>query len=182
MNRILSLILYKWLGWKVDFSVPEREKCIMCVAPHTSNMDFVYAIMYDRTYGGRAHFLMKKFWFFWPLGVILRSWGGVAVDRSQKTHMTDVLARQMRETPGFKLAITPEGTRSANKGWKQGFYFIALKAGVPIRLYVLDYKNKTIRCNKEIWPSGDVDSDMKEIKQYYSHFKDAARYSELFEV
>ena len=42
------------------------------------------------------------------------------------------------------LAISPEGTRKIVAKWKTGFYHIARKAGVPILLLKLDYKNKEI--------------------------------------
>ena len=182
MKRVLSFVLYNCLGWKTDICVPPCEKCVMCVAPHTSNLDFLYAFAYDRSRGGKAHFLMKKFWFFWPLGVLLRSWGGVAVDRNRKNNLTDELADIMRMTPGFRIAVTPEGTRSVNREWKMGFYYIALKAQVPIRLYVLDYSSKTIVCKEQIMPTGDAKADMGYIKSYYAKFKFAARYPDKFEV
>ena len=63
-----------------------------------------------------------------------------------------------------------------------GFYYIALKAQVPIRLYVLDYSSKTIVCKEQIMPTGDAKADMGYIKSYYAKFKFAARYPEKFEV
>lgn len=182
MKRLLSFILYRCLGWKKDVTVPHCEKCVMCVAPHTSNLDFFYAILYDRSNGGRAHFMMKKFWFFWPLGCVLRSWGGIAVDRKHKNHLTDELAETINNTPNFRIAITPEGTRSANGEWKLGFYYIAIKANIPIRLYVLDYSAKTIRCNKQFIPTGNVEADINYIKNYYGQFKYAAKYPNKFKI
>ncbi len=182
MRRLLSFLLYNCLGWRTDISVPHCDKCVMCVAPHTSNLDFFYAIAYDRSRGGRAHFLMKKFWFFWPLGVVLRSWGGIAVDRKHKKHLTDELAATFVKTPDFRVAITPEGTRSANGEWKLGFYYIALKAKVPIRLYVLDYSSKMIVCKEQFVPTGNSKADMDYIKSYYGKFKFAAKYPERFKV
>ena len=63
----------------------------------------------------------------------------------------------------FNLAITPEGTRKANPNWKKGFYFIALKAQVPIVLIGIDYSKKTISATKAIMPSGDIN--------YFKDFK-----------
>lgn len=63
------------------------------------------------------------------------------------------------------------GRRSLNPEWKKGFYFIALKAGIPILLYGVDYEKKLIQCTKVIIPSGDVEKDMKEIKLYFKDFK-----------
>ena len=71
----------------------------------------------------------------------------------------------------FHLCITPEGTRSLNPEWKKGFYYIALKAQIPILLYGVDYEKKHIQCTKTIIPNGDIESQMKEIKLYFKDFK-----------
>ena len=85
--------------------------------------------------------------------------------------MTDNLAAEADKRKAFGLCITPEGTRSLNPEWKKGFYFIALKAHLPIHLYGLDYEKKVIQCTRQIIPSGDVDKDMREIKLYFKDFK-----------
>ena len=69
------------------------------------------------------------------------------------------------------MAITPEGTRKANPNWKKGFYYIALKAQVPIVLIGIDYSKKMISATKAIMPSGDIDKDMREIKLYFKDFQ-----------
>ena len=81
------------------------------------------------------------------------------------------LAEEAKKRESFGLCITPEGTRSLNPEWKKGFYFIALKAGIPILLYGVDYEKKVIQCTKMIIPSGDVEKDMREIKLYFKDFK-----------
>ena len=80
----------------------------------------------------------------------------------------------------FNLAVTPEGTRKRVETWKRGFYYIALKAGIPIQLFAIDAKHKRIVCTKELWPSGDVETDMKIIMEYYRPFGDCAFYPEKF--
>ena len=85
--------------------------------------------------------------------------------------MTDNMAETAKAADHFHLCITPEGTRSPNPDWKKGFYFIALKAGIPILLYGVDYEKKLIRCTKTIIPTGDLEADMKEIKRYFKDFK-----------
>ena len=85
--------------------------------------------------------------------------------------MTDTLADIAVKSSEFRLCVTPEGTRSLNPDWKKGFYFIALKAGIPILLYGVDYEKKLIQCTKSIIPSGDIDSDMKTIKHYFKNFR-----------
>lgn len=173
-------LLYKKMGWKKIVTIPHPDKFIICMAPHTSNWDFLIGQLYARAEGIRSNFLMKKEWFFWPLGPIFRKMGGIPVYRSKKTSMTDNMAEAARRTDSFKLCITPEGTRSLNADWKKGFYFIALKAEIPILLYALDYEKKTIVATKTIIPSGDLDKDMDEIKQYYKDFK--GKYPEKFTI
>ena len=123
---------------------------------------------------------MKKEWFFWPLGPIFRSLGGIPVWRDKKTSMTDRLADYAMKADKFQLCITPEGTRSLNSNWKMGFYYIAKKANLPIFLYGLDYERKLIACTKIINPSGDIDTDIQDIKSYFKDFK--GKYPELFTV
>ena len=114
--------------------------------------------------------MMKKEWFVWPLGFFFKKIGGIPVSRSKHTKMTDQLADAAKSRDTFYLCITPEGTRSRNPNWKKGFYYIALKAGIPILLYGLDYKRHLIQCNKSLVPSGDIDVDMKIIKDYFKEY------------
>lgn len=180
MSNFYHRLLFKRMGWSEQVSIPHRDKCIICVAPHTSNWDFIIGQLYYRSLARTAGFLMKKEWFFWPLGILFRKMGGIPVYRSKKTSMTDTLAERIKEMERFELAVTPEGTRSKVTTWKRGFYFIALKAGIPIQLYDLDYKNKVIRCTKELMPTGDVEADMREIMEYYKNSN--AKYPEKFAI
>jgi 1-acyl-sn-glycerol-3-phosphate acyltransferase len=159
------------MGWKKEVTESHPDKYIICLAPHTSNWDFLIGQLYSSAEGMKSNFLMKKEWFFWPLGPIFRRLGGIPVVRSKHTSMTDSLAEAARQADHFMLCITPEGTRSPNPEWKKGFYFIAQKAGIPILLYGMDYEKRLIRCTKTIVPNGDIDSQMGDIKRYYKDFK-----------
>lgn len=170
-QKICRTILFDWMGWKADVDQPIPDKCILCVAPHTSNWDFFIGKVYYTALGRTSNFLMKKEWFFWPLGPLFRRMGGIPVERSRHTSMTDQLAQRAMESSRFSLAVTPEGTRSRNAEWKRGFYYIALKAQLPILLYGLDFGTKTIVCKRTLVPSGNVDADMRIIADYFSHFK-----------
>ena len=170
-KKICRTILFDCMGWKAEVDQPIPDKCILCVAPHTSNWDFFIGKVYYTALGRTSNFLMKKEWFFWPLGPLFRRMGGIPVERSRHTSMTDQLAQRAMESARFSLAVTPEGTRSRNAEWKRGFYYIALKAQLPILLYGLDFGTKTIVCKRTLVPSGDVDADMRVIADYFSHFK-----------
>lgn len=171
MFKSLCRLIFRKMGWQVEMTVPYRDKCIICVAPHTSNWDFIIAELYYHSIGRTAGFLMKKEWFFWPMGVLFRSMGGIPVERNRHVSLTDRVAEAAMKADRFELAVTPEGTRSLATKWKRGFYFIALKAGLPIQLYAIDYKNKRIVCTKELVPSGNVEADMRLIMDYYRPYE-----------
>ena len=144
---LYSFIYYRLLGWKTNVTVPNYDKCVICAAPHTSNWDLFIGKLFYGAIGRKTSFMMKKEWFFFPL------------------------ARKFAGSKQFHLAITPEGTRKANPNWKKGFYFIALKAQVPIMLIGIDYPTKTITSTKAIMPTGDIEKDMHEIKLYFKDFQ-----------
>ena len=171
LKKLARWLLYKQMGWTIEVTEDHPDKFIICLAPHTSNWDFLIGQLYSKAEGLKSNFLMKKEWFFWPLGPIFRNMGGIPVWRSKHTSMTDNLAETARKQQTFMLCITPEGTRSAKPEWKKGFYFIAQKAGIPILLYGIDYEKRLIRCTKTIIPNGDVDSQIREIKMYFKDFK-----------
>ena len=180
LQGISKWLLYSFMEWKKDVRFTLPDKAIICLAPHTSNYDFLIGQLYAGAERLKSNFLMKKEWFFWPLGPIFRKLGGIPVWRDKKTSMTDRLADYAIKRDKFQLCITPEGTRSLNPEWKKGFYYIALKAQLPIYLYGLDYERKLIECSKVIIPSGDLEQDMKEIKLYFKDFK--GKHPELFTI
>lgn len=171
----------KMLGWKTEITVPDRDKCVICVAPHTSNWDFIIGLLAYRSIGRKANFLMKEFWFFFPLKYLLYHLGGIPVRRKKGSgQLTDQMIEKFHASKRLSLAVTPEGTRSATKDWKTGFLYIALGAGVPIQLGVINYKSKTVSVTEEYLPGKDILKDMADIKSYYSEFKSAAKYPEKF--
>ena len=169
-RKFCNWLLYKHWGWTAEITEHHPDKYIICLAPHTSNWDFVIGQLYIGARGMKSHFLMKKEWFFWPFGPLFRRIGGIPVNRGKHTSMTDAMAETAREAKEFHLCITPEGTRSRVEDWKKGFYFIALKAELPILLYAVDYPKRLIRCTKTIIPNGDLEGQMREIKLYYKDF------------
>ena len=171
LRTLCGWLLYKVCGWTKEVSVSHPKKYIICLAPHTSNWDFVLGQLYSYADGVKINFLMKKEWFFFPLGALFRRLGGIPVNRQKKGSMTDALAETAQQSEVFRLWVTPEGTRKSNPEWKKGFYYIALKAGLPILLYGVDYERKLIQCTKVVVPTGDIDREMAEIKEYFKNFK-----------
>ncbi len=80
----LSAEILRMSGWVVEFTVPDYPKCIICVAPHTSNWDFILGELAIHAVGRKAGFMMKSSWFFFPLGPIFKALGGIPVERKHK--------------------------------------------------------------------------------------------------
>ncbi len=170
IRRLYSFIFYRLLGWKADITVPEFEKCVLCTAPHTSNWDLIIGKLFYGTTKRKLHFLIKKEWFFFPVGWLFKFVGGIPVNRNRKTSLVDQMATCFASHREFHLAITPEGTRKPNSEWKKGFYFIALKAQVPIILAGMDYRTKTLVATKVVMPTENWEREMQEIKLYFKDF------------
>ena len=176
--KLLSRLILRMIGWRVEITVPNYPKCIICVAPHTSNWDFILGKLAYLSVGRKAGFLMKEAWFFFPLGLFFKAIGGIPVPKKRGSSLVDTIISQFNSVDEMCLAITPEGTRSRVSQWRSGFLHIAREAQVPILLGKFDFKHKHITIIDEFILSDDVEHDMKRIKNYY---KDAnARYPEKF--
>ncbi len=167
----IAAIILKIAGWRVNVTAPDFDKCLICVAPHTSNWDFVLGKLAYWAVHRKAGFLMKSSWFFFPLGFVLKAIGGVPVYRNEKRGaLVDQLVDKYDNSDRLALAITPEGTRRRTARWHTGILNIAYRANVPILLGVLDYGNRYIDVSEVFYPTGDSLADMKKIKQFYSPY------------
>ncbi|MDE5643792.1 MAG: 1-acyl-sn-glycerol-3-phosphate acyltransferase [Muribaculaceae bacterium] len=175
----LAARILRLAGWTLNVSVPDYPRCIICVAPHTSNWDFVIGKLAYAAIGRKAGFLMKKSWFFWPMGCLFRAIGGIPVaPKGSGGDLTATLIERFKNSSRLTLAITPEGTRSRNPQWRTGFLRIAYGAGIPIVLAAIDFSTKSIFLDRTFTPTGNLETDMQAIKQYYRPFK--GKYPEKF--
>jgi len=179
MFRLFSIIVLKILGWKIKNAIPPgTKKCVIIVAPHTSNMDFVIGRLAYGAMGVKVRFLIKKEAFKFPMGGLLKLLGGIPVDRGRNNRMVEHVAKLFDKHKSFYVVITPEGTRKANANWKKGFWHIAEKTGLPIALAFIDYEHKRGGVDRLMYPSADIEADMLEIKKFYMQFK--GRNPEMF--
>lgn len=170
--KYLARVIFKIIGWKIDPHTPEGvKKCVIVVGPHTSNWDFVLGRLAFVMYGVKPKVLIKKDLFFPPLGWILKGLGGVPVDRKKNNNLTDYAVKLFQEREELFMVFTPEGTRSYNPNWKKGFYYIALKAKVPIYIAYVDYERKIGGFHSPFTPTGDVGQDIDYIKSVLKQFK-----------
>ena len=103
--RHISKLILKVSGWKAITTVEEPPKSIICVAPHTSNWDFIIGKLFYWSVKRKSNFLMKDSWFFFPLGIILRGMGGIPIDRSKHSSVTDTLAQEFGKRDKLHIAI-----------------------------------------------------------------------------
>ncbi|MDE5903280.1 MAG: 1-acyl-sn-glycerol-3-phosphate acyltransferase [Muribaculaceae bacterium] len=179
--NIWSLML-RLCGWDVRMRAPRRAKCVICVAPHTSNWDFIIGLAAYRSLGRTANFLMKESWFFWPLKYLLHHYGGIPVRSKRKSGvpLTQQIVADFNRLDYMNLAITPEGTRSAQPEWHTGIVRIAYEAKVPIQIGLIDFRLKEVTIDGEFNPTGDFEKDIQMLKAYYYGYDDAARYPDKF--
>lgn len=166
MKKTAQLLL-KLMGWKCEALTPDFDKSILLVAPHTSNWDFIMGKLGYTALGRNANFVIKREWTKGLFGPLIKSLGGIGVDRSKANRFTDQIADLFKTSKTFNLAITPEGTRKRTTKWKKGFYHIALKAEVPIVLVRIDYGKKEMSLFEVFHPTGDEHADMKTVQQKY---------------
>lgn len=177
-------LIFKLFGWKIThYLPPEIKKCVVVVAPHTSNWEFVFGMGAVRFMKLHPRFAIKKEWIRFPFKHLMLSSGALPIDRgakdSGKKSTVDAMADLFKTHDELRLIITPEGTRSRMEKWKTGFYYVAQKAQVPIALGFMDYEKKECGIDLVIYP-GDYKTDMKTIMDFYKHVK--AKHPENFSV
>ncbi|MFT6166873.1 MAG: 1-acyl-sn-glycerol-3-phosphate acyltransferase [Vicingaceae bacterium] len=166
--KFLARLVFWISGWKIVANNAYKvKKMVMIAAPHTSNWDLLYARAAFYLMEIPVNYTVKKELFFFPLGFILKSLGGIPIDRKSKGNMVDKMAALYDDYENFAIMITPEGTRSYSPEWKKGFYYIAQKAKVPIALGYLDYAKKEAGVGPLITPSGDFEKDLETIQSFY---------------
>ena len=85
--------------------------------------------------------------------------------------MTEYAASLFQENEELFLVFTPEGTRKYNPNWKKGFYYIAMRAKVPIYICYMDYERKIGGFHSLFEPTGNVDEDIAYIKSIMGQYK-----------
>ena len=167
----LSAALGRWglglAGWRFEGNFPDIPKCVVIVAPHTSNWDFPVGLAAMYALGLRVAFLAKHSLFRPPFGAFLRWWGGVPVDRGAAHGVVEQSAQVMKERERLYLVVAPEGTRRKVARWKSGFYRIAHAAGVPLVPVAFDYRERVVHLMPPFEPSGDYEADLPRIQALF---------------
>jgi 1-acyl-sn-glycerol-3-phosphate acyltransferase len=156
--------LLRLAGWRLLFDGLPTAQGVAVVYPHTSNWDFVVGMLAKWGVGIPITFWGKHSLFRIPVfGAWLRWIGGQPVQREAPQGKVVQMVASMSEAAGagrfMWLALAPEGTRSRSAGWRSGFYRVAVQAGVPVALVVMDYRRRVVGFDSFWRLSGDVQAD-----------------------
>jgi 1-acyl-sn-glycerol-3-phosphate acyltransferase len=178
LTRAFGNAVVRLFGWRVEGEVPNREKFVVLVAPHTTGWDFPICLMTLIGMGIRASWLGVDWMFRYPL---MHKLGGIPVDRGARLGVVPQSIERFKSGRQHILGISPEGSRKKVVPWKTGFYHIAVGAEVPILMVTVDQRAKRIAIGPTFTPSGDYQADMAEhIRPVYARFAD--KYPDRFGI
>ena len=171
MKRFIIAIV-KICGWKLLLPAPgtrpELQRCVFATAPHTAVSDFFVGAAFLWSLDVNGAIFIKKEFFKWPIGPILRRLGAISIDRGNRHNdMVGTAVREFAKGGSLAIAITPEGTRKPTKRWKRGFWEIAHRAGVPIIPAFLDFGRKEVRIGEPFYTTDDSEADILAIRRLY---------------
>lgn len=156
------------MGWKIEGAFDKNvKKCVVMVLPHTSWHDFFLGIFTRGISGVAINFIAKKELFRFPFGFYFRWMGGAPIDRTGNLNKVDAIVNVFEKHKEFRLAIAPEGTRKKVNELKSGFYYIAVKANVPIIPVSFDFGRKTVSIGKPFFPTANYEDDLKILLKHF---------------
>ncbi|MEX2595885.1 MAG: 1-acyl-sn-glycerol-3-phosphate acyltransferase [Salibacteraceae bacterium] len=170
----MKAVLSKWIlglfGWSVEGLYYDKMKsCVIVVAPHTSNWDFVWGMLARNVYRLNAKYLIKDSFFKPGMAWFFRMTGGIPVDRNKKSDLTERLKTMLTKEDRLQIVFTPEGTRKRVEKWRTGFYWVAVETNLPIVMHSIDFKEKLFDTREPFYPTGDWEKDKKEFETYYAN-------------
>ncbi len=169
LTRGFGAAMLRLFGWRLVGEIPNREKLLAIAAPHTRAWDFGIGMFTILALGVRISWLG----IYWVVRLpLMRFLGGVSVHPRRAQGLVATAIEQFRTHDRFFLALAPEGSRRKVVPWREGFYHIALGAGVPILMATIDHRQKLLRLGPTIFPSGDYQADMAKIREVYAEFLD----------
>ena len=166
-TRALGSFGLKLTGWSLHGRMPDVPKFVIIGVPHTSNWDAISASLAMLASGFKYTFLIKKEWFFWPMGPLFRALGGYPVDRGKgAANVVDQVVELFESADKVCVGFPPEGTRSLVDKYKTGYLRAAYAANVPVFICAFDGPNKRVVLDKLMPLTGDMKIDNAAIKAY----------------
>lgn len=169
---IYKFIFFRLMGWKIFGHMDGGiKKSVLMIIPHTSWHDFYIGLFARGIIGMEMHYVAKKELFRFPFKWYFEWMGGTPLDRTGNRNKVDAIVDVFKNRKVFRMAIAPEGTRKKVNSLKTGFYFIALKANVPIIPVAFDYGRKEVKIGQPFYPTGDIDADLKALAHHFAGVK-----------
>ena len=158
-------------GWTIKGMVPDEKRIVIIAAPHTSNWDFVLAMLAIFGLNIKLRWLGKHSIFKPGFKIFFKWLGGIPVYRDNPSNLIDNVVEIVKREKSIVIAMTPEGTRKKVKRWKTGFLRIAKQTHSKILLISIDAPTKSIEIGKVFNPTGNSEDDLAFIQKYYSSFR-----------
>lgn len=161
-------LIYFLMGWTYD-PLPGYwdKKAVVIGFPHTKNMDTVRALTYIKIVKLNARLLVKSSWFFFPMSVLLKSLGGMPVNRDKAQGFVGSVVNEFNRRDELVVALVPEGTRKKVATIRTGFWHIAKGADVPIICWYLNNETKHTQWLGKIHPGESLEKDLCRLKEIY---------------
>ena len=169
--RFLAILILRLIGWTSIGSKVSVPKYVLIGAPHTSNWDFPLMLLVVLELRLQLFWMGKHTLFPFPFSGLTKWLGGIPINRVKSHNTVHDIVGQFKSNDNFVVLVPPEGTRRKVSKWKTGFYHIANNAGVPILMGYLDAEKKEAGFANFFYPTGDLESDMKEIRSFYAQKK-----------
>ncbi|KRO33996.1 MAG: hypothetical protein ABS21_01935 [SAR86 cluster bacterium BACL1 MAG-121105-bin34] len=176
--KFIGKLAMRVTGWKTVGHFPKDERVILVVGPHTSNWDFVVAMSAVLSWDINIHWIGKHSIFKTGFRRLLRSLGGIPVNRASPQELMHEIQAITAQYQGFIIGMAPEGTRKKVERLKSGFLRIAHQTNSKIMLAGIDFSNKTIQLGDFFIPTADLEKDLDSIREYFANF--AGKRPELF--
>ncbi|MGE5415725.1 MAG: 1-acyl-sn-glycerol-3-phosphate acyltransferase [Acidobacteriota bacterium] len=168
LMKSISKAYYRATGWRVEGRIPsDIPRCMIIGVPHTSNYDFGYARGLFYIIDRPVKYIVKEELLQTPLGWFFKATGAIGVSRDKSQNMVARMVELFESSENMCILLSPEGSRQSSGKWRTGFYYAALQAQVPIVLATLDYKKKTAYVGFSVYPTGDYEQDMEQVKEYF---------------
>ncbi len=158
-------------GWKFKGDIPRSDRIILVAGPHTSNWDFLLALAFIFGLNLNVFWIGKHTLFKNGFSKIMRKLGGIPVDRASPELLMNEVSNIVKRKQGVIIAISPEGTRKKVERLKSGFLRIAKTTNSQILLAGIDFESKLIHLGKLFQPSGNTESDLLNVHNYFRQFK-----------
>jgi 1-acyl-sn-glycerol-3-phosphate acyltransferase len=109
MWQAIARLLLRLGGWTAVGGPPEVPKAVVIAVPHTSNWDGYWGIVYKVAVRLEVHWFAKQSLFWFPLGTLLRFFGGIPLDRKRAGSAVDVAVDLFGQSDSLYFALAPEG-------------------------------------------------------------------------